>query len=225
MNKSMFKFRGIQIFAAVTAEAIKEAIKDLKTPEEIQAKLTELGTIKVETKEVVKEHTKESVNAFITQNKEYADSLYRSNIKNFLSGKLGKQVDEITDDEIKAELVTKSTLLEQQKKYGETLIDYCIKNALGDKAELLAPHIKKDLIKISDKMEVTGIDKEVERLKKAFPNQFEEYKPAGGSGKIPGKEINDLESLRKRAEETGSMKDRMDYSRALKETQNTGGEE
>lgn len=225
MNKSIFKFRGIQIFATVTAEAIKEAIKDLKTPEEIQAKLTELGTIKVETKEVVKEHTKESVNAFITQNKEYADSLYSSNIKNFLSGKLGKQVDEITDDEIKAELVTKSTLLEQQKKYGETLIDHCIKNALGDKAELLAPHIKKDLIKISDKMEVTGIDKEVERLKKAFPNQFEEYKPAGGSGKIPGKEINDLETLRKRAEETGSMKDRMDYSRALKEIQNTGGEE
>ncbi|MBC2855475.1 phage scaffolding protein [Cetobacterium sp. 2A] len=185
MNKSMFKFRGIQIFAAITADAIREAIKDLKTPEEIQAKLIELGTVKIETKEVVKEHTKESVDAFITQNKEYADSLYNSNVKNYLAQKLGKKADEITDDEIKAELVTKIKLDEEVGKYNNRLVENEIEKHLGSNYELLKPHIKLDTIKIDADFKIVGLEEQITSLKTNYPDLFkakEDGKPGDGTG-------------------------------------------
>lgn len=226
-NKLSFKFN-IQLFSTITANVVSEAIKDCKTPEEIKSKLESLGVVKVQEKEVIKEHTKESVQAFMTQNKEFSDGLYNSNIKHFLSTKFGKKAEEITEEDIKAEIVNKKELVDQEDKFKKLIIDQKIEHALGDKALLLGPHIKKEGLKLNEKSEIVGLNEEIQRLKGLFPDQFinpdTEGIPGGGTGKKGGKTLNGLEELRKKAEETGNIEDRMEYSRALKAEQ-SGGEQ
>lgn len=224
-NKLNFKFN-IQLFSAITAVAVTEAIKDCKTPEEIKSKLESLGIVKIQEKEVVKEHTKESVQAFLSQNKEFADTLYNSNVKNFLAEKLGKKAEEITDEDVNQEIVSKKSLETEQEKYKKAITEQAVKGILGDNADLLFPHVKFDTLEIQDDFSIKGLDKEVKRLKEKFPAQFEvvdDAEPGKGTGK-KGKEVKEtLEDLKKKAEETGNHEDRIKYNRALAEQE--GGNE
>lgn len=170
-NKLSFKFN-IQLFSAITANVVSEAIKDCKTPEEIKSKLESLGVIKIQEKEVVKEHTKESVQAFMTQNKEFADTLYNSNIKNFLAEKLGKKAEEISEEDIKANLVTENNMNIEIKKYNDRLIEGELEKQLGKNYELLKPHIKLDTVKIDKDFKITGVDEQVTVLKTSYPDLF-----------------------------------------------------
>ena len=223
-NKSNFKFN-IQLFSAITAVAVSEAIKDCKTPEEITAKLEGLGVVKIQEKEVVKEHTKESVQAFMTQNKEFTDGLYNSNIKHFLATKLGKKVEEITEEDVTQELVSKKSLETEQEKYKKAITEQAVKGVLGDNADLLFPHVKFSTLEIQDDFSIKGLDEEVKRLKEKFPTQFEivdDTQPGKGTGK-KGKEPKEtLKELEEKAK-TGSYEDRIKYNRALAEQE--GGNE
>lgn len=223
-NKLDFKFN-IQLFSAITAVAVTEAIKDCKTPEEITTKLESLGVVKIQEKEVVKEHTKESVQAFMTQNKEFTDGLYNSNIKHFLASKLGKKVEEITEEDINQELVSKKSLETEQEKYKKAITEQAVKGVLGDNADLLFPHVKFDALEIQDDFSVKGLEEEVKRLKEKFPTQFEikdDTQPGDGTGK-KGKETKEtLKELEEKAK-TGSYEDRIKYNRALAEQE--GGNE
>ena len=184
------KFKlNIQLFAVLTAESIREQIKDLQTPEEIQAKLIEIGAVKAETKETIKEHTQESVTAFLQSNTEASTALYNSNVKTFLASKLGKKAEEITEEDIKAELVTKGKLDEEVGKYNTKLIDNEISKHLGTNYELLKPHIKVDTIKIDGEFKITGLDEQVTSLKTNYPDLFKTddgSNPGGGSGSQGG---------------------------------------
>lgn len=187
-NKSNFKFY-IQLFGAITVAGINEAIKDCKTPEEITAKLEGLGVVKVQEKEVIKEHTKESVQAFMTQNKEFSDSLYNSNVKNFLAEKLGKKAEEITDEDIQSKLISENNMNVEIKKYNDKLIDGELEKQLGKNYELLKPHIKIDTIKIGEDLKITGIDEQVGVLKTNYPDLFKvdpAGEPGGGTGSSGG---------------------------------------
>lgn len=187
-NKSNFKFY-IQLFGAITVAGINEAIKDCKTPEEITAKLEGLGVVKVQEKEVIKEHTKESVQAFMTQNKEFSDSLYNSNVKNFLAEKLGKKAEEITDEDIQSKLISENNMNVEIKKYNDKLIDGELEKQLGKNYELLKPHIKIDTIKIGEDLKITGIDEQVGVLKTNYPDLFKVDpvgEPGGGTGSSGG---------------------------------------
>ncbi|MGL5777214.1 phage scaffolding protein [Cetobacterium sp.] len=187
-NKSNFKFY-IQLFGAITVAGINEAIKDCKTPEEITAKLEGLGVVKIQEKEVIKEHTKESVQAFMTQNKEFSDSLYNSNIKNFLAEKLGKKAEEITDEDIQSKLISENNMNIEIKKYNDKLIDGELEKQLGKNYELLKPHIKIDTIKIGEDLKITGIDEQVGVLKTNYPDLFKvdpAGEPGGGTGSSGG---------------------------------------
>lgn len=187
-NKSNFKFY-IQLFGAITVAGINEAIKDCKTPEEITAKLEGLGVVKVQEKEVIKEHTKESVQAFMTQNKEFSDSLYNSNVKNFLAEKLGKKAEEITDEDIQSKLISENNMNIEIKKYNDKLIDGELEKQLGKNYELLKPHIKIDTIKIGEDLKITGIDEQVGVLKTNYPDLFKvdpAGEPGGGTGSSGG---------------------------------------
>lgn len=213
----------IQKFAAPTPDQVREAVKDLDTVEKITEKLVEMGVIKETIKEIDKPITQDGVNAFLVANKEVSESIYNANVKNFLAKKFGKKEEEITEDLINEELVTKSTLTEQGSKYQEKLIEQAIENSLGGNATLLGPHIKRDLVKINDKFEITGITEEITRLKTLFPSQFiDEAEPGKGTGKGKEKTLDTLEELKKKAEETGSVMDRMNYSRALRENTTEG---
>lgn len=183
-SKSNFKFY-IQLFSAITVTGINEAIKDCKTPEEITAKLEGLGVVKIQEKEVIKEHNKESVQAFMTQNKEFSDTLYNSNIKNFLAEKLGKKAEEITDEDIKSKLILENNMNIEIKKYSDKLIDGELEKQLGKNYELLKPHIKIDAIKIGEDLKITGIDEQVGVLKTNYPDLFKANQggePGGGTG-------------------------------------------
>ncbi len=187
-NKSNFKFY-IQLFGAITVAGINEAIKDCKTPEEITAKLEGLGVVKIQEKEVIKEHTKESVQAFMTQNKEFSDSLYNSNVKNFLAEKLGKKAEEITDEDIQSKLISENNMNIEIKKYNDKLIDGELEKQLGKNYELLKPHIKIDTIKIGEDLKITGIDEQVGVLKTNYPDLFKvdpAGEPGGGTGSSGG---------------------------------------
>lgn len=223
-NKSNFKFN-IQLFSAITAVAVSEAIKDCKTPEEITAKLESLGVVKIQEKEVVKEHTKESVQAFMTQNKEFTDELYNSNIKHFLASKLGKKVEEVTEEDVTQELVSKKSLETEQEKYKKAITEQAVKGVLEDNADLLFPHVKFNTLEIQDDFSIKGLDEEVKRLKEKFPTQFEivdDTQPGKGTGK-KGKEPKEtLKELEEKAK-TGSYEDRIKYNRALAEQE--GGNE
>lgn len=181
-NKLNFKFN-IQLFSAITAAAVTEAIKDCKTPDEIKSKLESLGIVKIQEKEIEKPHTKESVQAFLSQNKELADTLYNSNIKNFLAEKLGKKIEEISEEDIKANIITENNMNVEIKKYNDRLIDGELEKQLGKNYELLKPHIKLDTVKIGKDFKITGVDEQVTALKTSYPDLFKVTDdPDGGTG-------------------------------------------
>ncbi|MGL5856604.1 MAG: hypothetical protein ACRCYA_15340 [Cetobacterium sp.] len=211
-KKSNFKFY-IQLFGAITVTGINEAIKDCKTPEEIKCKLEELGIVKIQEKP----HTKESIQDFLLKNKEVADELYNSNVKHFLGSKLNKKSEEITDEDIKQEIIFKKELELEQGKYKKAMLEQAIKGALGDNAELLFPHVKVESLEIDDNFSVKGLEKEILRLKEKFPVQFEkidETLPGKGTGKNGGIPNETLEDLKVKAM-TGTFEDRIKYKRAL----------
>lgn len=215
-KKPNFKFY-IQLFGAITVNVVNEAIKDCKTPEEIKCKLEELGIIKIQEKEIEKPYTKESIQEFLVKNKEFADELYNSNVKHFLGSKLNKKVEEITDEDIKQEIIFKKELELEQGKYKKAMLEQAIKGALGDNAELLFPHVKIESLEIDDNFSVKGLEKEILRLKEKFPIQFEkidETLPGKGTGKNGGIPNETLEDLKVKAM-TGTFEDRIKYKRAL----------
>lgn len=190
----------------------------------------------VSTKEVIKEveakYTDDGVMEYISKTQPLSDKLYNDNAKKFLSKKLGKDIKDIKDVDLSLDLITKESLTEQTGKYQGKIKEYEISKALGDKADLLKPHLDMNKITIDDNFEVKGVAEQVTALKTKFPTIFEvkeenkEEKP-GGTGKVGGGSLTlqeELKEAERKALETGSAVDRAKYSEIKMKIQNGGNE-
>ena len=181
-------------------------------------------------KEVEAKYTDEGVMEYISKSQPLSDKFYNENAKKFLSKKLGKDIKEIKDEDMGMELIPKTTLAEQQGVYQGKIKEYEILKALGDKAELLKPHLDMNKITLGEDFSVKGIDEQVTALKVKFPSLFEvkqaEEKP-GGTGQIGGGTLTLTEQLataKAKAMETGSMADRAKYQELKSQIENGGNE-
>lgn len=175
---------------------IKELLKligENKENQELLTGLVALNLVKVEEKQA--EYTDEGVLDYISKSQKISDKLYNENAKKFISKKLGKDLKDVKDEDLGMELISKNSLTEQAEKYGTKLKDYEIAKALGDRAELLKPHI--DLSKITiDDFNIKGLDEQVTGLKTKFASLFETKAPTlsapSGTGLQGGKgnEVN-----------------------------------
>lgn len=166
---------------------IKELLKligENKENQELITGLVALNLVKVEEKQA--EYTDEGVLNYISKSQKISDKLYNDNAKKFLSKKLGKDLKDVKDEDLGMELVSKNSLTEQAEKYGAKLKDYEIAKALGDKAELLKPHIDLSKVTIDDNFNIKGLDEQVTGLKTKFASLFETKDPTppvpGGTG-------------------------------------------
>lgn len=183
-------------------------------------------------KEVEAKYTDEGVMEYISKTQALSDKLYNDNAKKFLSKKLGKEIKDIKDTDLGLELITKESLTEQTGKYQGKIKEYEILKALGDKVDLLKPHLDMNKITIDDNFEVKGVNEQVTALKTKFPAIFEvkeenkEEKPVG-TGKVGGGSLTLQEQVKeaeKKALETGSLKDRGIYQDLKLKLQNGGNE-
>ena len=190
----------------------------------------------VATKETIKEveakYTDDGVMDYLSKTQSLSDKIFNENVKKFLSKKLGKDIKEIKDEDLGLELIAKSSLTEQAGKYQGKIKEYEISKALGDKADLLKPHLDMNKITIGDDFTVKGVDEQVTALKTKFPMLFEvkedkkEDKP-GGTGQKGGGILTLQEQLKaaeKKALETGSAKDRAAYQDLKMKIENGGDE-
>lgn len=166
---------------------IKELLKligENKENQELITGLVALNLVKVEEKQA--EYTDEGVLNYISKSQKISDKLYNDNAKKFLSKKLGKDLKDVKDEDLGMELISKNSLTEQAEKYGAKLKDYEIAKALGDKAELLKPHIDLSKVTIDDNFNIKGLDEQVTGLKTKFASLFETKDPTlpapGGTG-------------------------------------------
>lgn len=153
---------------------IKELLRligENKDNQELLTGLVALNLVKVEEKQA--EYTDEGVLNYISKSQKISDKLYNDNAKKFLSKKLGKDLKDVKDEDLGMELISKNSLTEQTEKYGAKLKDYEIARALGDKAELLKPHIDLSKITIDDDFNIKGLDEQVAGLKTKFASLFE----------------------------------------------------
>lgn len=176
---------------------IKELLKligENKDNQELLTGLVALNLVKVEEKQA--EYTDEGVLNYISKSQKISDKLYNENAKKFISKKLGKDLKDIKDEDLGMELISKNSLTEQAEKYGTKLKDYEIAKALGDRAELLKPHIDLSKITIDDDFNIKGLDEQVTGLKTKFASLFETKVPTlsapSGTGLQGGKgnEVN-----------------------------------
>lgn len=209
---------------------IKEVLKEVEANKENQDLITglaNLNLIKVEEKQA--DYTDEGVIDYVSKSQKVSDKFYNENVKKFLNKKFGR---EIKDEDLGMELISKNSLLETTTKYQDKIKDYEIFKALGDKAELLKPHLDFSKIQIGDNFEVTGLDEQVGALKEKFATLFvqarepEKQTPTGtglkGVGTPTPKEK--LEQAREKAEKTGSLKDRAIYQEMKLQLENGGNE-
>ena len=153
---------------------IKELLKligENKENQELLTGLVALNLVKVEEKQA--EYTDEGVLDYISKSQKISDKLYNENAKKFISKKLGKDLKDVKDEDLGMELISKNSLTEQAEKYGTKLKDYEIAKALGDRAELLKPHIDLSKITIDDDFNIKGLDEQVTGLKTKFASLFE----------------------------------------------------
>lgn len=176
---------------------IKELLKligENKDNQELLTGLVALNLVKVEEKQA--EYTDEGVLNYISKSQKISDKLYNENAKKFISKKLGKDLKDVKDEDLGMELISKNSLTEQAEKYGTKLKDYEIAKALGDRAELLKPHIDLSKITIDDDFNIKGLDEQVTGLKTKFASLFETKAPTlsapSGTGLQGGKgnEVN-----------------------------------
>lgn len=176
---------------------IKELLKligENKENQELLTGLVALNLVKVEEKQA--EYTDEGVLDYISKSQKISDKLYNENAKKFISKKLGKDLKDVKDEDLGMELISKNSLTEQAEKYGTKLKDYEIAKALGDRAELLKPHIDLSKITIDDDFNIKGLDEQVTGLKTKFASLFETKAPTlsapSGTGLQGGKgnEVN-----------------------------------
>lgn len=157
---------------------IKELLKligENKDNQELLTGLVALNLVKVEEKRA--EYTDEGVLNYISKSQKISDKFYNDNAKKFLSKKLGKDLKDVKDEDLGMELISKNSLTEQAEKYGAKLKDYEIAKALGDKAELLKPHIDLSKVTIDDNFNIKGLDEQVTGLKTKFASLFETKEP------------------------------------------------
>ena len=157
---------------------IKELLKligENKDNQELLTGLVALNLVKVEEKQA--EYTDEGVLDYISKSQKISDKLYNENAKKFISKKLGKDLKDVKDEDLGMELISKNSLTEQAEKYGTKLKDYEIAKALGDRAELLKPHIDLSKITIDDDFNIKGLDEQVTGLKTKFASLFETKVP------------------------------------------------
>lgn len=211
---------------------IKELLKligENKDNQELLTGLVALNLVKVEEKQA--EYTDEGVLDYISKSQKISDKLYNENAKKFISKKLGKDLKDVKDEDLGMELISKNSLTEQAEKYGTKLKDYEIAKALGDKAELLKPHIDLSKITIDDNFNIKGLDEQVTGLKTKFASLFETNPNPNpnqtGTGFKGGEHLTPQEQLQKameQAQKTGSAKDRAIYQELKLKLENGGNE-
>lgn len=178
----------------MTIEELLKLIGENKENQELLTGLVALNLVKVEEKQA--EYTDEGVLDYISKSQKISDKLYNENAKKFISKKLGKDLKDVKDEDLGMELISKNSLTEQAEKYGTKLKDYEIAKALGDRAELLKPHIDLSKITIDDDFNIKGLDEQVTGLKTKFASLFETKEPTppapSGTGLKGGKgnEVN-----------------------------------
>ena len=213
---------------------IKELLRligENKDNQELLTGLVALNLVKVEEKQA--EYTDDGVLNYISKSQKISDKLYNENAKKFLSKKLGKDLKDVKDEDLGIELISKNSLNEQAEKYGAKLKDYEIARALGDKAELLKPHIDLSKVTFDDNFNVSGLDEQVTGLKTRFASLFEVKNPnpnpnQSGTG-FQGGDLNltpkqQLQKALEQAQKTGSAKDRAIYQDLKLKLENGGNE-
>ena len=170
----------------MTIEELLAEIAKNKGNKEFITALTALNI--VATKEVEAKYTDEGVKKYLIENSTLNEELAAANTRKFLAGKLGKAEKDITDEDIALELVPKSLLNEQAGKYQGKIKDYEIRKALGDKADLLTPHLDAEKIILDEDLNIKGLDEQVTGLKTKFATLFntqedEEGNDTGGGFK------------------------------------------
>ncbi|MDY4004515.1 MAG: hypothetical protein SOY68_01225, partial [Fusobacterium varium] len=127
----------------MTIQEILALIGQNKDNQELITGLVALNL--VATKETIKEveakYTDDGVMEYLSKTQSLSDKIFNENVKKFLSKKLGKDIKEIKDEDLGLELIPKSSLTEQTGKYQGKIKEYEISKALGDKADLLKPHL------------------------------------------------------------------------------------
>lgn len=170
----------------MTIEELLAEIAKHKGNKEFITALTALNI--VATKEVEAKYTDEGVKKYLIENSTLNEELAAANTRKFLAGKLGKTEKDITDEDIALELVPKSLLNEQAGKYQGKIKDYEIRKALGDKADLLKPHLDAEKIILDEDLNIKGLEEQVTGLKTKFATLFntqedEEGNDTGGGFK------------------------------------------
>lgn len=155
----------------MTIEELLAEIAKNKGNKEFITALTALNIVTA--KEVEAKYTDEGVKKYLTENKSLNDELTTANTKKFLAGKLGKVEKDITDEDIALDLIPKSILNEQVGKYQGKIKDYEILKSLGDKADLLRPHLDIEKVVLDGDLNIKGLDEQVTNLKTKFSSLFE----------------------------------------------------
>lgn len=218
----------------MTISELLAAIGQYKDNQELLTGLAALNLVatKETTKEVEAKYTDNGVMEYLAKSQPLTDKIYNENTKKFLAKKLGKDVKDIKDEDMGLELIPKSSLTEQSGKYQKRIKEYEIFKALGDKADLLNPHLDMDKITIMDDFTVKGLDEQVTGLKTKFASLFEVKegevgKKPGGTGQKSAGTLTLQEQLKeaeKKAMETGSVADRAKYQDLKAQVENGGDE-
>lgn len=201
----------------MTILELLEEISKNKDNAEFVSGLKKLNLVPKEVETQEKPIDEAAVLAFLDGNMSVRDKIQNAAIKKHLSS---KWKDKIENEDLGAELVSKTEIGEISKKYKDIIIEMEIKAVLGDKYDLLRPHISKDKIVIEEKdnkFTVTGVQNELDTIKGKFPNLFiepatppaEPKKNTGtGTGAKPKNETKtDIAALHKKAMETKRMED------------------